>query len=77
MLLERYEQQIHMYLSSSFWTFLQYLLNDVMNASQFILWTNDSIYIIVGVFVEPTYYIFKYKVQHQLTMGTTLIYYGY
>ena len=74
MLLELYEQKIDMYVSSSFWTFLQYLLNDFMNASQFIFWTNDSIYIIVGVFFEPKYYIFKYKVQHQLTMGTTLIY---
>ena len=73
MLLELCEQQIHMYFSSRFWTFLQYLLSDFMNVSQFSLWTNDSIYIIVGVFVKSKYYIFKYKVQHQLAMGVILI----
>ena len=44
-----------------------------MNVSQFSLWTNDSIYIIVGVFVESKYYIFKYKVQHLLAIGAILI----
>ena len=48
-----------------------------MNVSQFILWTNDSIYIMFGVFVELKYYLLIYKVQYHKLYGTILIYYGY
>ena len=44
--------------------------------SQFILWSDDSVYIMIGVFVEFKYYLLIYKVHHKL-WGITLIYYVY